>query len=101
MNRLTEWHGACSKRAKRWRFVMRKLLVMAAVLVVALGCDAARSQSQRSIKLVVPFPPAGVTDIIARVLAEEIGRRQGVSVLVENRPGAGSVIGTEVVSRAA
>jgi tripartite-type tricarboxylate transporter receptor subunit TctC len=86
---------------ERWRFAMRKLLAMAAILVAAFGCDAAWSQPQRSIKLVVPFPPAGVTDIVARLLAEEIGRRQGVSVLVENRPGAGSVIGTEVVSRAA
>jgi tripartite-type tricarboxylate transporter receptor subunit TctC len=76
-------------------------LAIAAVLVAALGCADGSAQTPKSIKLVVPFPPAGVTDIIGRLLAEEIGRRQGVSVLVENRPGAGSVIGTEVVSRAA
>jgi hypothetical protein len=42
---------------ERWRFAMRKLLAMAAILVAAFGCDAAWSQPQRSIKLVVPFPP--------------------------------------------
>jgi len=62
--------------------------------------NPAWSQTTRTIKVVVPFPPGGATDILARLLAEEIGRRDATMV-IENRPGAGAVIGTEAVSRAA
>ena len=55
----------------------------------------------RTIRLVAPVPPGGTTDILARLLADQIGRRPGVSVVVENRPGAGTVIGNEAVARAA
>src|SRR4051812_17367998 len=72
-----------------------------AILFIGLAGQVAWSQSARTIKIVVPFPPAGGSDILARMLAEQVGRAQGVTVMVENRPGAGSVIGTEAVSRAA
>ena len=55
----------------------------------------------RTLRLVAPVPPGGTTDILTRLLADQIARRPGVSVVVENRPGAGSVIGSEAVSRAA
>ena len=76
-------------------------LQLAAVILVALSGGAAWSQAARTIKIVVPYPPGGGTDIMARLLAEQIGRAQGQTCVVENRPGAGSVIGTEAVSRAA
>jgi tripartite-type tricarboxylate transporter receptor subunit TctC len=72
-----------------------------AILCVVLADDSARSQTARSIRIVVPTPPAGVNDIMARLLAEQIGRAQGVTLVVENRPGAGEAIGTEAVARAA
>ena len=72
----------------------------ALTVLVALANHGAWSQAPRTIKIVVPFPPGGTTDILARVLGEQIGRTQRVTVLVENRPGAGAVIGTEAVSRA-
>jgi tripartite-type tricarboxylate transporter receptor subunit TctC len=49
----------------------------------------------------VPYQPGGANDVLARLLGEQIGRAQGQTVLIENRPGAGTVIGTEAVSRAA
>ena len=55
----------------------------------------------RTIRIVAPVPPGGTTDILARLLADQIGRRPGVSVVVENRPGAGTVIGNDAVARAA
>jgi tripartite-type tricarboxylate transporter receptor subunit TctC len=58
------------------------------------------AQTTRTIKLIVPFPPRGPSDILARLLAEQIGRAQRLTMVVENRPGGGSVIGTEAVSRA-
>jgi tripartite-type tricarboxylate transporter receptor subunit TctC len=62
--------------------------------------DAAYAQA-RTIRLVDPDPPGGLADLLARILAEEISRAQGVTIVVENRPGAASVIGTEAVARAA
>jgi tripartite-type tricarboxylate transporter receptor subunit TctC len=53
----------------------------------------------RTIKLVVPFPPAGATDIIARLWAEKIGQIWGTNLVVENKPGAGGNIGAEQVAR--
>ena len=52
-------------------------------------------------QLVVPFPPGGGADILARLLAEQIGRTRGATVVVENRPGAERGSATETVSRAA
>jgi tripartite-type tricarboxylate transporter receptor subunit TctC len=59
------------------------------------------AQAPRTIRLVVPYPPGGTADIVARLLAEQIGRTQGPAIVVENRPGGGTAIGTEAVSRAA
>ena len=61
----------------------------------------ALTQTASSLKIVVPLAAGGGADILARILAEEIGRAQRVSTVVENRPGAGTVIGTEMVARAA
>ena len=66
----------------------------------ALLSPAAQAQTSRMIKFVVPFAPGGTADILARLLAEEIGKAHGVGTLIENRPGAGTIIATEAASRA-
>ena len=71
------------------------------VLSITLSGHVAWSQTARTIKVVVPFSPGGVADFVARMLGEQIGRTQGETVLIENRPGAGGAIGAEAVSRAA
>jgi len=78
----------------------RLIAVCFVVLFPALAGDDAGSQTSRTIKIVVPYAPGGAPDILSRLLGEQISRSQGPSVVVENRPGAGSVIGTESVSRA-
>jgi tripartite-type tricarboxylate transporter receptor subunit TctC len=57
--------------------------------------------AQTTIKIVMPVPAGGADDIVARTLTEQVGRTQGVTLVVENRPGAGTIIGTEAVARAA
>jgi tripartite-type tricarboxylate transporter receptor subunit TctC len=79
---------------------MLQRLMVAAVLGALLNV-AAYAQTGRTIKFVVPFGPGGTADIVGRLLAEEIGKAHGVGTLIENRPGAGTVIATEAVSRAA
>ena len=55
---------------------------------------------ERTTRIVVPFPPADTTDILARILADRLGPRLGVAVVAENRAGAAGVIGSEAVVRA-
>jgi tripartite-type tricarboxylate transporter receptor subunit TctC len=76
-------------------------LTVASIMSATLSSQQARSQTTRTIKVVVPLPPGGAADVLARILGEQISRTQGLTVLIENRPGAGAVIGTEAVSRAA
>jgi tripartite-type tricarboxylate transporter receptor subunit TctC len=59
------------------------------------------SQAVRTIKVVVAAPPGGGSDILARLLAEQIMRAQAVPMMIENRPGASTAIGTEAAARAA
>ena len=70
-------------------------------LMIPLAAYDAQSQTARTTKLVVPFPAGGSADTLARLLADQIGRARGSTLIVENRPGAGAVIGYEAVSRAA
>jgi tripartite-type tricarboxylate transporter receptor subunit TctC len=76
---------------------------VAGILVATLSCNPAWVQphAERTIKIVVPYPPGGGTDSVARVLADRIGRAQGLTMLIENRPGASTATGTEALSRAA
>jgi tripartite-type tricarboxylate transporter receptor subunit TctC len=74
--------------------------VLAGIAATTTGQDA-WSQSARTIKIIVPLAPGGGADILARLMADQISRAQSPTVVVENRPGAGSAIGTEAVSRAA
>lgn len=74
----------------------------AALLLAAglwAGAAAAQSYPVRPVRLVVPFPPAGVADIVARVIAERLGQRLGQNVVVFNREGGGSSVGIELVAR--
>jgi tripartite-type tricarboxylate transporter receptor subunit TctC len=76
-------------------------VVVLTVILVTLPSYGARSQTARTIKIVVPVQPGGSIDILARLLGQQIGRPPGPTVVVENRTGAGTIIGTEAVSRAA
>ena len=70
------------------------------ILCVSISGHSAWSQATRTIKVIVPVPPGGSVDTLARLVADQVGRAQGTTIVIENRSGAGSVIGIEAVSRA-
>ena len=88
-----------------WQFLhfARGAVALAAfsASLLTLTGPAAWSQAARTIRIVVALPPGGAGDILARLLAEQVGRAQGFSMVIENRPGAANIIGTEAVSHAA
>jgi tripartite-type tricarboxylate transporter receptor subunit TctC len=89
-----------SPKGMPMKFPCRQFLYLAAALSTICIFGHASSQTMKTIKIVVPFPPGGGADILARLLAEQVGRMQGSTMVIENRPGASSVIGTEAASRA-
>lgn len=60
----------------------------------------AQSYPNRTIRMVVPFAPGGGTDTTARIVSQRLAEQLGVPVVVDNRPGAGSMLGTELVAKA-
>lgn len=74
---------------------------VACFALLTLCAQGALAQSSRTIKLIVPVPPGASTDFVARLMADYISRTNGVTMVVENRPGASGMIGTESVARAA
>ncbi|MCE7505928.1 tripartite tricarboxylate transporter substrate binding protein [Polynucleobacter sp. IMCC30063] len=77
-----------------------KLLVLT-VALFSLPALAQQTYPQKPITLVVPYPPGGSADILARALAPKLGERLGQTILIENRAGAGTAIGAKAVSSAA
>src|SRR6516165_5934402 len=77
-------------------------LAAGAVALPAVSRSAnAQSYPTRPVHLIVPFGPAGATDITARLIGQWLSERLGQQFVIENRPGAGSNVGTEAVVRAA
>jgi tripartite-type tricarboxylate transporter receptor subunit TctC len=74
---------------------------LALTLVAAAGSAAAQGYPNKVIKLQVPFAPGGTTDIIARVIADPLGKALGQSVIVENKAGGGGIVGASETARSA
>jgi len=83
------------------RAVVRNLLWMTSALLAGNQQAFAADYPEKSIRLVVPYGAGGGTDVVARTVAAELTKRLGQSMVVENRPGAESSIGSEIVARAA
>lgn len=80
--------------------MFKKFIAIALALAVPLTVLAQPAWPARPVKLVVPYPPGGPTDIVARVVAERLSAQTGQSFIVDNRPGAGGNLGAEAVARA-
>jgi tripartite-type tricarboxylate transporter receptor subunit TctC len=91
----------------------RKIIFAVAIAATACAGDLAISQTAprtsstgpagypaKPIRMIVPFPAGGATDILARALSQKLGEKMGQTVIVDNRPGAGGTIGADAVSKA-
>ena len=78
----------------------RSLLVALALLAALPGPAAAQQYPTKSIRLIVPFAPGGSNDIVGRAIATPLSEHLGKQIIVDNRPGAGAVLGTELVANA-
>jgi len=94
----------CRHRRGAWRLLASALLALAlasGLLTATSPANAQASYPSRPIHMVVGFPPGGSNDMVARILAPRLGELLGTSVVIENRPGANAIIGTEYTARAA
>lgn len=85
------------------RDAIRRLAALAFAAAAALGALPAAAQGDelpKVVKIVVPFSPGGSNDVFARALARRLTTKLGISVVVENKPGAGGIIGADAVARA-
>ena len=81
--------------------IRRRLLMALALLAVGAGTALAQAYPNRSIRIVVPFAAgAGVLDIMARLIGQHLGASLGQQVMIDNRPGAGGIVGAEIVAKA-
>lgn len=82
------------------RWMTTRVLLALAGLTALSAVQAQATYPDKPIRLVLPFPPGGPTDLVARVLAQKIGEQMGQPVLVENKPGANGNIAADMVAKA-
>ena len=80
--------------------IARRALCALALVLTAPVLHAADTYPVRPVRFVVPYPPGGTTDIVARIVGAKLGESLGHQVVIDNRPGAGGNIGTDIVAKA-
>ena len=87
-------------RARQVRGLMAALGVIVLATVLATPASAQQSFPNRPVRMILPFPPGGSTDILGRIVSQSLTERLGVPVVNDNRPGLGGYLGMEIASHA-
>ena len=85
--------------AMTWGASLLSSLALSASPLLAQAQSSASGYPAKPIRLVVPFPAGGATDIFARTLSQKLGEKIGATVVVENKPGAGGTLGSDLVAK--
>jgi tripartite-type tricarboxylate transporter receptor subunit TctC len=80
---------------------MKRNILIGILMALCVTAAGAQSLQARPIRFIVPYPPGGGGDTISRLVAQKLAETAGVAVIVENRPGAGGLIGTDLAAKAA
>jgi hypothetical protein len=101
INRVQKWSPAFCCRASQ-RPVMTAGSIVAALLLIGAMVTplSAQTYPTKPIRLILPFPPAGATDILGRIIGAKLSERLGQPVVPENRPGGGGYLGLEFTAKA-
>ena len=81
--------------------ILARSIVTGSLLALSVSAAWAQAYPNKPVKLIVPFAPGGFTDVVARILGQKLSATMGQQFIVENKPGAGSIIGTDFVAKAA
>ncbi len=84
----------------KYRLLGRARAILAIFMAVTCHLASAQNWPNRPIRLVVPHAAGGVTDVVARLAAQHLGDALGQPVVVDNKPGAGGILGTDIVAKA-
>ena len=79
---------------------MKAFFLATVLLGLAAQAVIAQPYPSKPIRLIVPYPPGGPTDFVGRLVGQKLSQLVGQQVVVDNRPGAGTIIGSELVARA-
>src|SRR6476469_5729481 len=79
---------------------MRRIVLFAAMLAVAGAAGAQQDYPNRPLRMIVPWPPGQATDLVCRVMAQKMSDVLGQQIVIDNRAGAGGMIGTDVAAKA-
>lgn len=80
---------------------MKHIVFFAAALLLSGMASAQQNYPNRPLRMVIPWPPGQATDLVGRLIAQKLGEILGYQVIADNRPGAGGMIGTDIVAKAA
>jgi tripartite-type tricarboxylate transporter receptor subunit TctC len=83
----------------RCLFVLLSVLACAGTLAQAASTGSGQAYPSRPIRIVVPYTPGGFTDVTTRIVSVELSKAVGQSVIIDNRPGANSIVGVEIVAK--
>ncbi len=98
--RVRERRAAAPSQRARRALMITGAMVASVLLIGAMASPlSAQTYPTRPVRLILPFPPGGATDILGRVIGQKLAERLGQPVVPENRPGAGSNIGIELVAK--
>ncbi len=83
------------------RTTLRRFFLGSLLALAAAGASAQGAYPNRPVKIIVPFGAGGFTDVVARIVGQKLGAAMGGSFVIENKPGAGSTIGADLVAKSA